>query len=125
MIANSIQIIGRLTKDPERKTTKGGKEYVGFGVAVNQTDKTKPADFFNCIAFDKQADFIDRYFSKGKMIAIRGEIHSSKREIAGQNITNWSVTVREVGFWGYDDNKDLPAQPISQPKPEEDDDFPF
>ena len=77
---NSAIIMGRLTADPELRTTATGLQTVRFTVAVDR-NYTKPgeekkADFISCVAWRQQAEFISKYFSKGSMIAIQGSIQT-------------------------------------------------
>ena len=55
---NSIQLIGRVTKDIELKQTKGGKAYCNFSIAVTRKYKREETDFINCLAWDKTAELI-------------------------------------------------------------------
>lgn len=72
---NSIVISGRLTKDVElRYTSTTNKEVAGFTVAVNRRFDKDKADFINCTAWGKTADVISKFFSKGKMITVHGEL---------------------------------------------------
>lgn len=77
---NKIILGGRLTSDPELKTTQSGISVVSFSVAVNR--KTKPGmeqqtDFFNVTAWRQTADFVSRYFKKGSSICIVGVLQTS------------------------------------------------
>lgn len=76
---NNWTMMGRLTGNPEIRYTKDKKAIAKFRVAVKRLygDAT---DFFNCVAFDKTAEFIDQWFHKGMMIAMQGH---------GQN-NNWT-----------------------------------
>lgn len=80
---NHAVFMGRLTSDPELKHTSSGKAITSFTVAVNrpgkQGDDTK-TDFIDCVAWENTAEFITKYFCKGKMIVIDGEITSRTRE---------------------------------------------
>lgn len=73
---NNINLIGRLTANVELKFSKQGKEYCNFSLAVNYNkDET---DFINCTAFDKIAENISKYTSKGKMLAVSGTLRQGK-----------------------------------------------
>lgn len=77
---NKVIIGGRLTSDPELKTTQSGIAVVSFSVAVNR--KVKPgeeqkADFFNVTAWRQTAEFVSRYFHKGSSICIVGSLQTS------------------------------------------------
>ena len=75
---NKIVIMGRISKDIELKTTNSGKSVANFSVAVNRKLKRDEVDFFDCNAWGKTGEFISQYFSKGRMIAITGEMQSRK-----------------------------------------------
>lgn len=76
---NSCVLMGRLTKDPELRTTQSGKIVASFSLAVDrdfQQSGEKQADFISVVAWGKTAEFIDKYFCKGRMIAIQGRIQT-------------------------------------------------
>lgn len=77
---NSVSLIGRLTKDPELKQTSSGIAFVNFSIAVQRqyknSDGEYEADFINCIAWRTTAEFINKYFSKGSMIGVTGNIQT-------------------------------------------------
>ena len=76
---NSVQHIGRLTADPELRHTQNGKGFTRFTVAVDRPVKSgeeKQADFINIVAWDKTAEFICKYFTKGQRIALNGTIRT-------------------------------------------------
>ena len=76
---NKVILIGRLTRDPELKTTPNGVATTTFSVAVdrnfvNQQTGQREADFINCVAWRKQAENISRYCFKGTQVAVEGRI---------------------------------------------------
>lgn len=75
---NHIVIMGRLTRDPEMRKTGSGIAVANFTVAVdrdfNGQDGQKETDFIDCVAWRKTAEFVQKYFSKGKMIAVSGRL---------------------------------------------------
>ena len=76
---NSVQLTGRLTRDPDVRYTDGGLSIVRFTLAVNRIYKKEngpEADFINCVAFGRSAEFIEKYFSKGKKMDINGRIQT-------------------------------------------------
>lgn len=98
---NKIVIMGRISKDIELKTTNAGKSVANFSVAVNRKLKRDEADFFECNAWGKTGEFISQYFSKGRMIAITGEMQSRKyTDKNGNNRTVWEVNVDQAEFCG-------------------------
>lgn len=79
---NKVVIIGRLTADPELRQTQSGISSCRFTVAVNRKFKNEQtgeyeADFLSCVAWRQTAEFVSRYFSKGKMIALEGSLRTS------------------------------------------------
>jgi single-strand DNA-binding protein len=80
---NCITVTGRLTRDPELRTTTTGKQVTGFGIAVEKRFKPtdpneKDADFFNVTAWGQTAEFVSNYASKGRMVGVQGRLQSRK-----------------------------------------------
>ena len=76
---NKFSGMGRLTKDPELRRTQNQTAVCGFTLAVNRRFKQEgqpDADFINCTAWTKTAEFVEKYFRKGQMIAITGRIQT-------------------------------------------------
>lgn len=78
---NKIILIGRLVKDPELRFAAGsGTAVVRFTLAVNRQFKKDEADFINCIAFGKTGETIAQYITKGRQLAIAGNIRTGNYE---------------------------------------------
>lgn len=81
-MVNRVVLIGRLTRDPELRTTTTGKSVVDFTIAVSKrikpTDGSPDADFFRCQAWERSAEFVANYLSKGRLIAVEGRLASRK-----------------------------------------------
>lgn len=77
---NKVILVGRLTRDPELRSTTSGFNTANFSIAVQRNFKNKDgnfdADFINCVAFRNNADFINKYFKKGSLIGIEGRLQS-------------------------------------------------
>lgn len=76
---NIVIMVGRLTKDPEIRYSQQGKAVCNFSIAVDRRIKREgenSTDFFNCVCFGKTAEFVEKYFSSGKRIAIEGNIQN-------------------------------------------------
>ena len=113
---NKVIIIGRFTRDPEIKYSTGenATATARFSLAVNRRFKNKEgnydADFINCVAFGKTAEFIEKYFTKGMAIGITGHIQTgSYTNKEGQKVYTTDVVVEETEFVesknkGTDDN---------------------
>lgn len=97
---NNVSLVGRLTKDPELKTTQSGLSVCRFTVAVDRPySKDRQADFISCIAWRKTAEFIDSYFSKGQRIALTGSIQTgSYTDKDGKTVYTTDINVNNVEF---------------------------
>lgn len=100
---NKVILGGRLTADPELKTTQSGIAVTAFSVAVNRryskTAEQQQADFINCVAWRQQAELISRYFRKGSSICVVGTLQSrSWTDQQGQKRYITEVVVDEVNF---------------------------
>ncbi|HDZ8756201.1 TPA: single-stranded DNA-binding protein, partial [Staphylococcus aureus] len=77
---NRVVLVGRLTKDPEFRTTPNGVSVATFTLAVNRTftnaQGEREADFINCVTFRKQADNVNNYLSKGSLAGVDGRLQS-------------------------------------------------
>ena len=76
---NKIMIMGRLVRDPELRTTLNGTHVAAFTLAVERDFKeqgrdTRPTDFIDCVAWRYAADFVSRYFTKGRMAVVEGRL---------------------------------------------------
>ena len=118
---NRVQLVGRITKDPEVKViTKEGKEpvsVVNFGIAVNKPFKNASgeyeADFFNCSAFGKTAEFMGSYVKKGNLLAVSGSLttRTYDKEQDGVKQTHYVTEVRCDSVYNYSSKSDGEAKP--------------
>lgn len=101
---NKVILVGRLTKEPELRTTANGVSVASFTVAVNRRFKNAEgnydADFINCIAWRNTADFIAKSFGKGQQIGLVGSIQTRNYEKDGKKVYVTEVAVDEVYFVG-------------------------
>ena len=100
---NSVTLVGRLTKDPELRTTPSGVEVGNFTLAVNRTftnqNGERDADFINCIVFRKQAVNVNQYLSKGKLAGVVGRLQTrSYDNKEGQKVYVTEVVCDNVQF---------------------------
>ena len=99
---NSVKLIGRLTRDPEVRYTSEGAAIARFSLAVDRRFKQEggdSADFINCVAFGRSADFIEKYFNKGKKLALTGRIQTgSYTNRDGAKVFTTDVVVETVEF---------------------------
>lgn len=96
---NNVSLVGRLTRDPEIKTTNSGSSYARFSVAVDRRGKDAGTDFINIVAFGKTSEFIERYFRKGQRIGINGRIQTGSYEGKdGKKVYTFDVIAENVEF---------------------------
>ena len=99
---NLVVLTGRLTADPEIKTTTNGTSVTSFSIAVNRRYRSgeKPqTDFINIVAWRQNAEFISKYFKKGNMIGIEGSIQTRKyTDKNGNNRQAFEVVVNNAQF---------------------------
>ena len=105
MSINRVIISGRLTRDPEIRSTAGGMAIMGFGVAVNDRRKNQQTgewedypNFISCTIFGARAESVSRYLSKGSKVAIEGKLRWSQWEKDGQKRSKIDVIVDEIEF---------------------------
>ena len=93
---NSVCLMGRLTADPELKSTQSGVSVCSFRIAV---DQEKPTDFINIITWRSTAEFVSRYFRKGQLVAVQGSIQTSQyTDRDGNKRTAFDVVADNVFF---------------------------
>ena len=99
---NLVVLTGRLTADPELKTTPTGVNVTSFSIAVSRryrSGEETQADFINIVAWRQTAEFITKYFKKGSMIGIEGSIQTRKYiDKEGKNRTIFEVVANNVQF---------------------------
>lgn len=99
---NIVTLAGRLTAEPELKTTNTGTEVMNFTLAVNRRFAKQgetETDFINCVAWTRTAVFIHSYFHKGDGINLVGRLESRKWvDSNGQNRISWKVIADNVEF---------------------------
>ena len=100
---NRVVLVGRLTKDPEFRTTQSGVDVATFTLAVNRNftnaQGERKADFINIIVFRKQAHNVNNYLSKGKLAGVDGRIQSRSYENQeGRRIFVTEVVADSVQF---------------------------
>lgn len=100
---NNVVLMGRIVNDLELKTTQSGLSVVSFRIAVDRkySKGEKQTDFFDVVAWKNQAEFICKYFRKGSLIALEGELQTRSYQTKdGANRTVTEVIVKNVSFTG-------------------------
>lgn len=132
---NFIAIHGRLVRDPEMRHTQSGVAVTTITVAVDRAysgDGEKQADFFDCVFWRQGAEFVSKYFTKGKEIIVTGEMQSRKwTDKDGNPRTSWEIQNCHAEFCGSakasDSTQGNAVQPASNfvPIEEPDEQLPF
>lgn len=110
MALNNVVIMGRLTKDVELRKA-GDHKVTNFTVAVDRNfvdeDGERQADFIRCVAWNGTAEFIEKYFRKGSLIALTGWIQTGSYEDEdGKTVFTTDVVVNTVSFTGERADRD-------------------
>ena len=101
---NHIVIMGRLTRDPELRRTQNGTPVTTITVAVDRDyqsreSQEKQVDFIDAVAWRSTAEFISKYFTKGRMIIVAGSLQSRKWvDKNGMNRISWEIQTENVYF---------------------------
>lgn len=100
---NTVVLVGRLTRDPEMRTTGGGTNMCRFTVACDRPFKSqngeKQADFISCVAWRKTAELVVQYFHKGSLIGVTGRIQTGSYENQqGQRVYTTDVVADNISF---------------------------
>lgn len=98
---NKIILSGRISNDLELKQAQNGVSYLKFNIAVDRNyakNGKRETDFISCIAWNKSAEFISNYFSKGRSITVIGNIRNNVYEVNGERRYSTYIFVEEVHF---------------------------
>ena len=124
---NKVILMGRLTRDPDMRQTPNGVAVCSFSIAVNRRfakEGQQNADFINCTAWRQQAEFICKYFHKGSMIAVVGNLQSRSWENQeGKRQYSTDVVVDEVYFTGSKSDSQGSSEGYYAPQPKADNGF--
>lgn len=105
---NVVVLTGRLTADPELKTTSSGISVCSFSIAVERryrSGEERQVDFINIVAWRASAEFVAKYFKKGQMIAVEGTLQSRRyQDKDGKNRTVYEVVASNVQFADFKNN---------------------
>jgi single-strand DNA-binding protein len=116
---NSVHLLGRITQDLNLQYTQNNVAYLNFTVACDRRFKNqngeRQADFISCKAFKQSAEFIAKYFGKGKKIAIVGTIQTGKYDKNGTTVYTTDVIVDQAEFV---EKMEQPAQAPAPAAPE-------
>lgn len=124
---NKAILIGRLTRDPELRTTPTGRNVCQFSIAVNRTytsaNGEREADFINCVVWDKQAENLCRYQKRGNQIAVDGRIQTRNYDDKdGKRVYVTEILANSISFLdakgttngGSSSFNNLPEPPVQE-----------
>lgn len=101
---NQVTLMGNLTRDPELRTTSGGRSVCSFSLAVNRTwrdsdgNQKEAVTFVDCTAWGKAGEIISQYMQKGRALLVSGRLESSSWEQEGKKRTKLEVIVEDFNF---------------------------
>ena len=101
---NKIMLMGRLTRDPETRYSQGESQFAiaRFSLAVDRRFKRQgepDADFFNCTAFGKQGEFVEKYLKQGTKILLSGRVQNDNyTNKNGENVYSVQIIAEEIEF---------------------------
>lgn len=114
---NLVVLTGRLTADPELKTTANGLSVTTFSIAVDRryrSGEERQTDFINIVAWRQTAEFITKYFKKGSLIGIEGSIQTRRyQDKNGNNRTAFEVIANNVQF--VESKRDSATPSVGEP----------
>lgn len=118
---NKVTLLGRITNDLELKTTPAGVSVLTFGIAVDrryqEQGKEKKTDFFNCVAWRNEAEFISKFWAKGRAILVEGELQNRKyTDKSGTERQITEIIVDRACFTGEKTQREAPPLPDAPPE---------
>jgi single-strand DNA-binding protein len=125
---NQVILMGRLTRDPEQRTTTGGKTIASFSIAVDRGGDSDAADFFEVTAWEKLGDLVIQYLGKGRRVLVQGRLRQDSWDDkeTGKKRSRVEVTATDVTFLdgptdGQAGNSSAPSAPRSSTTNKSDD----
>jgi single-strand DNA-binding protein len=97
---NQVILMGRLTRDPEQRTTAGGKTIASFSIAVDRGGDSDAADFFEITAWEKLGELVVQYLAKGRRVLVQGRLRQDSWDDkeTGKKRSRVEVTATDVTF---------------------------
>lgn len=109
---NSINLVGRITKDPELRRTESGKAVCSYSLAVKRPRVKDVTDFIECVTWQQGAEYLAQYGHKGDVVAVTGVLASRKwTDKEGKERTQWEVVTDSVELLSSKKNSDGNNQP--------------
>lgn len=97
---NQVILMGRLTRDPEQRTTTSGKTIVSFSIAVDRGGQDDSADFFDVTAWEKLGELVIQYLAKGRRVLVQGRLRQDSWDDkeTGKKRSKIEVVASDVTF---------------------------
>lgn len=97
---NQVILLGRLTRDPEQRTTTSGKTIASFSLAVDRGGDSDAADFFEITAWEKLGELVIQYLGKGRRVLVQGRLRQDSWDDkeTGKKRSRIEVTATDVTF---------------------------
>lgn len=97
---NQVILMGRLTRDPEQRTTSTGKTIASFSIAVDRGGQDDAADFFDVTAWEKLGELVMQYLAKGRRVLVQGRLRQDSWDDkeTGKKRSRIEVTATDVTF---------------------------
>ncbi len=102
---NHIILMGRLTRDPELKTSTNGKPVALFSIACSRDYNREETDFFYIVAWGKTAEFVSKWFEKGQLIAVSGRLQTRRWTDKNGNDRITTEIIMHEGYFCESKNK--------------------
>lgn len=119
---NTVQLIGRLTKDPEVRYTTNQTAVARFTIAINKgkdkDGKDLGADYPSIVAFGKTAELVEKYVNKGRLVGVQGRIQTGSYEKDGKKYYTTDIIADRVEF--LESKKETPENKVKRETPEDD-----
>jgi len=115
---NQVILMGRLTRDPEQRTTTTGKTIASFSIAVDRGGQDDAADFFEVTAWEKLGDLVIQYLGKGRRVLVQGRLRQDSWDDkeTGKKRSRVEVTATDVTFLDGPNGEGGPAPTSSAPR---------
>lgn len=112
---NKVVLLGNLCDNPDVRTTTSGKQVARYRLAVSRRFNREETDFISCVAFEKQAEFAEKYMHKGKKFAVIGRIQTgSYTNKEGKKVYTTDIIVEETYFIEKKDSTTEPSKPVTE-----------
>lgn len=106
---NKVVLMGRFVRDPEKRYTSTNKPVTSFTLAVDRDGRDNGVDFIDCVAWESTAEFVSKYFSKGRMAVVSGKLQIREwTDKDGNKRRTAEVVVRDIYFGDSKRNEDQP-----------------